>query len=634
MIRDALDRRFLFSLLIGALWCLGLGLALSHNRVLSLSGDIAFHTQVTDFVRHVFIVPADAEAWMPEMYPYPKVSHRLAAFAMAFGLPVLSAVVLVGTVSTAIVWLLLLDQARRVSLPALIVATGLTLANIAVTRATFGVEIISNFFYPQIVAEAVCVICLVIGGFLLTRSRPAFIAWAVASVVLVAFFHLVPTLKIAGAYMALLAVEWLRRLWTERRLGWLEPVGLVAISVAVVGNPFFWTMRRLSANNGSANFVAPLPLWQLGVAATVLAAICAWLLLAEARRAEPVARPHRAATLLAALGAATAAALLLQLLLLTAGGEGSEYAVRKHAPGVFAMLGLMVPVALFGGRGEGRPKRDVLGLVLLIAAHVLVMLALFLRTSVMNVPRVEHLLADSRQLREEQGLGGLGVAFASGGELPVVSFISTLAMLRSPIQGEVLSILFSGHPIHPEELKAIITPVGDVYDRAECRKGPPVGSVVAVDPACAALTRISFKAGQPGGAYLTQGWSAPEGGGAWSEQKRAVITLPISPAERRMEAAWLQISAFAFLPDQHPEQRVTVTVKGAAPQTFVFSKAHALNNTFVIALGKEALAADTLQVVFDIPDAMSPQALGMGPDPRLLGVGVEHAQILPRGFGR
>lgn len=626
---------------VGAtLWCLLLGALLSWNRILSLSVDSSYHLQVMEVVRHAFLIPQQGHEFMAEMFIYPKLSHRLAALAASLGWPEINSLLLVGVTSAAIVWLALFDQARRVSLGFMAMCAFLVVVDVVVVRAAFGGELVDNFFYPQIVGEAVAALGLVGGGVLLLRSRPLFVVYATALVLLAGCFHLVPTLKLAGAFMAMLGLVWLRDLIHARRFDWVGLVGLFAIFGGLVGSPYFWRMRWMAANNGSLHLAVPLPLEGLAAAAGLLLVLSAWVLLVELTRApgavEADEKPTASAVLLASFGAAAAAAMLAQYAMWELRHDGSPYAVMKHSFGVFSLLAFVVPlwaVTVLGLRGAimSEPPKWVraLGPAPAFVAQLIVMLCLFLRPSVFDVPKVNAVLRDVREVRLTRGLEGERVMFSAADMPPITTYMATIAMLKSPHGGNVLSLMHDGRPDRPGDAPYIVTLAGDAYDKPGCRSGAPLGLVVVVVGACVEPPSLMFKAGGAGVPYLREGWSAPELGGVWSNGKRATVDLPISPAQRTLANASVQVAAFAFLPENGSTRTVTVSVPGGTPETFTFNRQDAIRHDYLLALPPEALKGQFVRVTFDIKDPKTPLELGLGTDTRLLGAGLEAMRIIP-----
>jgi hypothetical protein len=621
-------------------WCLLLAAWLSTDRILSRSVDSSYHLQVMEVVRHAFIIPQQGHEWMAEMLVYPKLSHRLAALAATLGWGELNALLMVGVLSAAVVWLALFDQARRVSVGFMATSAVLTVINVYVVRGAFGGELIDNFFYPQIVGEAVAVLALIGGGLVLRRSRPAFVVYAAAAVLLAGCFHLVPTLKLAGALMAMLGLAWLRGLIHARRFDGVSFVGLFAILGGLLGSPYFWRMRWMAVNNGSLNLAVDLPLSGLAAAAGVLLVLSAWVLLVELVRApaavEDDEAPTAATVLLASLGAAAAAAMLAQYAMWMLRHEGSEYAVMKHSFGVFSLLAFVVPLwgmTVLGVRSAsfGAPPAWTrrLGAAPAFGAQLIVMTCLFLRPSLMDVPKITAMLRDVREVRLTRGLSGEQVLYSAADTPPITTYMATIAMLRAPHGGNVMSLMADGRPDRPGDVAYIVTRPGDAYDKPGCRSGAPLGGVVVVVGACVEPPSLMFKAGGAGVPYLRQGWSTPEAGGVWSNGRQAIVDMPISPAQRTLGGASLQVAAFAFLPDEAPSRTVAVSVAGGPAETFTFNRQGAIRHDYLLALPPEALKGESVRVVFDIKDPKTPAELGLGTDTRLLGAGLEAMRIIP-----
>jgi len=622
-----------------ALWCLLLAGVLSADRLLSLSVDSSYHLQVMEVVRHAFLIPQQGHEFMAEMFIYPKLSHRFAGLFATLGWSELNALLMAGVLSAAVVWVVLFDQARRVSLTYLLAALGFMVVNVFAVRGAFGAELVDNFFFPQIVGEAVAMLCLAGGAAILPRSRPAYVVYATAAVLFCGCFHLVPTLKLAGALMAMLALAWLRDLIHARRFDWVGLVGLFAIVGGVVGSPYFWRMRWMAANNGSLHLATPMPLNGLAAAAIVLALLSAWVLLVELRRdpgaVEDDPGPTAATVLLASLGAAAALAMLAQYAMLFR-GDGSEYAVLKHSFGVFSMLAFVTPLwflTVLGVRAKPADERPAwiapLGLAPALVAQLVVMLCLFLRPSVADVHKLEAILHDVREVRLTRGLQGERVMFSAADVKPVTTYMATIAMLKSPHGGNVLSLIADGRPDRPGDVDYIVTLPGDAYDKPGCRSGKPVGLVVVMVGSCVEPPSLLFKAGGTGVRYLKQGWSGPEAAGVWSDGYRATVEIPISPAQRTLTNASLQVAAFGFLPPPSPFRTATVSAAGAS-ETFKFGLTTALRHDYLLTLPPEALKGDKLVVTFDVPDAKTPQELGLSKDDtRRLGVGLEAIRIIP-----
>lgn len=622
-----------------ALWSFLLAGALSADRMLSLSVDSSYHLQVMEVVRHAFLIPAQAGDWMAEMVYYPKLSHRFAALFAMLGWKHLNALLMAGVLSAAVAWACLFGQARRVSWTFLGLSAALTIINIYATRGAFGGELIDNFFFPQIVGEGVAMLALVAGVALLPRSRLAYGIFATAAVAFAGCFHLVPTLQLAGALMAMLGVVWLRDLIRARRFDPVGLAGLLAIPAAIVLNPFFAKMRFMSLNNGSLNLAQPVSLEGLAAFAGLLVLLSAWVLLVELLR--PVDDPDaeasdRAALMFAALGAACGAAMLAQYAAFRFLHEGSPYAVLKHSFGVFGLLAFVVPLwglTVLGVRAQQPEAASgergwVIGAGLAFAAQTAVMLCLFLRPSVMDVPRINAIMEDIRQVRLTRGLHGEQVLFSAADMPPITTYMGAIAMLQSPHGGNVLSLMTDGRPDRPGDVPYLVTLAGDAYDKPGCRSGPALGLVVVVRGPCVEPPSLLFKAGGSGVSYLREGWSGPEAGGVWSDGRHSVVEIPVADWQRDLKSPRLEVTTFAFIPPESPKRTVIVSTPGGPSQRYDYVLQNAVRHVFVLPLSPELLKGQTLTVSIDSPDAQSPKSLGLGDDPRIMGAGLEAIRIV------
>lgn len=319
--------------------------ALSFGKTLCASGDMGFHLQTVELLRDHLFVPASAESFQREMFAYPRWSYRLAAPALWVGLSSPNALGLAATAAAGAVWLITLGAARRLSQQLFLAAFLCGAAMIVFLGATFGAEVVGNYFYPQLIGEPFAVGLILGGAYLIGRSRRWFAVFALAAVWVCGQFHLIAALRVAGGLGVVLLLEWARTPAGGRLRGsaWLSI--LPAMGVVLLLNPAFSVMRRLSIVNGDIGFARPLALWQLEAASVVLLALSGAIL---ARLLRQPGQPNGRApvlTFFAALGVASASAALAQAMAFTWLGESSPYAVKKHAFGVFTALAFVVPIA-------------------------------------------------------------------------------------------------------------------------------------------------------------------------------------------------------------------------------------------------------------------------------------------------
>ncbi|MBT2340893.1 MULTISPECIES: DUF6311 domain-containing protein [Pseudomonas] len=125
-------------------------------------------------------------------------------------------------------------------------------------------------------------------------------------------------------------------------------------------------------------------------------------------------------------------------------------------------------------------------------------------------------------------------------------------------------------------------------------------------------------------AMLVSGWGRVEDWGIWSEGTEAEMVLRV-PTEARS----ITIEAAAFVQTVHPSQRVEVSINGIAALSTQFNRLQ--DNTLELPLTptvRKAMGADgQVRVHFHLPDAVSPKALGLGGDERVMGLGLKSLMV-------
>ncbi|SFW73780.1 MULTISPECIES: DUF6311 domain-containing protein [Pseudomonas] len=125
-------------------------------------------------------------------------------------------------------------------------------------------------------------------------------------------------------------------------------------------------------------------------------------------------------------------------------------------------------------------------------------------------------------------------------------------------------------------------------------------------------------------AMLAEGWGRVEEWGTWSEGPEAEVVLRIPP-----EARAISIEAAAFVQPTHARQRVEVLINGVEALSTQFTRLQ--DNTLELPLTpaiRETIGADgRLRVHFHLPDAISPKALGLGSDERVMALGLKSLTV-------
>jgi len=123
--------------------------------------------------------------------------------------------------------------------------------------------------------------------------------------------------------------------------------------------------------------------------------------------------------------------------------------------------------------------------------------------------------------------------------------------------------------------------------------------------------------------YLWYGWSAAEPEYRWTDGKEAAVLFGLAP----LTDIQLQMKLRPFLSKgKVSEQRVYLTLNGQRIETLVLKREEA--SEYKLMLPRSVLRDRNL-LIFGLPDATSPKSLGVGEDPRQLGIAMYWVQLQP-----
>ena len=131
--------------------------------------------------------------------------------------------------------------------------------------------------------------------------------------------------------------------------------------------------------------------------------------------------------------------------------------------------------------------------------------------------------------------------------------------------------------------------------------------------------QIDFSSGNTR-CFLKSGWSnTNEDWGIWSVGNEAKLSLFMPKDNPR----YLLMDVRGFVNAKQPTQNVEITVDGQSTQKFSLSRFE--DNQIKVPIPSSAFGKEWLDITFKLPDAVSPKALGMAPDDRILGIGLKTA---------
>ena len=134
--------------------------------------------------------------------------------------------------------------------------------------------------------------------------------------------------------------------------------------------------------------------------------------------------------------------------------------------------------------------------------------------------------------------------------------------------------------------------------------------------------RFTFGADGSVAPYLCTGWSMPERGFTWTSGTDSHVRLPLTRGAGALNLG-ITLSAFIHRP-LVLHQRLLVTVNGVQVGEELIAAECALG----LPLPREALDGHVaLDITLHCPDATGPAALGVGADPRILGMAVHEISL-------
>jgi hypothetical protein len=160
---------------------------------------------------------------------------------------------------------------------------------------------------------------------------------------------------------------------------------------------------------------------------------------------------------------------------------------------------------------------------------------------------------------------------------------------------------------------ALAALAGSALTLVGCRRSEDSSSIVGV--------RIQF--GQAGGSepYRSMGWSKSEEKFTWTEGNSARLTLPVGSRKAALKLR-MMISAFTNPPDL-PSQPVDVLANQKQVAQWQVSSV----GEFTAIIPAEAVSGSTLEIEFRTSKAVSPKALGLSEDARVLGICVHWLEL-------
>lgn len=638
-------RQSLFVRLLPLLLAAAFLLLRALDSIWSTSTDLAHHYALVMRLSEFWKMPGAGDFSLGEMNYYPRSSHILAAIIGRFLGSALLGLQVTTLLSIIVLWASLLSivlglPKKAAFLAAFILCAVLWLNQRYLHLEVHADEVIGNFFYAQLVAQAFVIFIVALTlHFERTGVRPGLrYTLLVAAIYIATGIHLLPALELLVFFIALVGVDLLGQLRSgEFRWRSTGLAGLLVLAAggALVLHPSFSAMSDLSRNNGDITtryiqgmgaFLA-YSVMHIGCSCFILRS---WLLPGQSERA----RHWLALKYIGLFGLAVGGLCLLQVLALQL-GQGSEYSVRKY---IFALnTSLLVELAMFVALRVCQRKPDWLvervgnpsavatdwlaPMLLILAFYCVTPAGATLDTS--NLVALEHRLLLRRELSLPSLPGKFNYLAAVDGLPSSVAYMMSIGVLRSPRVATPQTSMPAWWMLDWDHVGTLVTSENSDLDKdPACRRAAPTNALVMLDGACLEKRfprryLLGFTTLHRPSACTLTGFSSVEAIGVWTDGHVASLRCPL-PVSSEKALRTVDIEGEVFL-DHVPAQRIIVGIKGQTPVEYRFDASHPAQ---LMVLKLPATVGPAVQIDFTLPDAASPRQLGLSQDVRQLGIAI------------
>lgn len=602
------------------------------ERLYSQSADIGHHGILVSYLMDDWHVVPDAI--LDFMARYPRVAHLLASIPASVLDSSLLGMQAISIIAVFLCWacigVCLLHERNRDSARLLACLALVLVINALFFRVeTFGHEIVANYFFGHLVAQALAIALLALALRSEWKNRTPSLSYTILAIggPLLTATHLVPAAEVIATLGLLIALnlpdEWSSR---EGRLRTLAGLVLLLGSCALaVVQPAFGTMVWASAFNGLTLLkYIPGPAQAIVVAIVAAMASLALLLSWWNRRRDS----RDAAILLKYLGAfglATSGICLLQALLLVGFGLGSDYAVMKYMVSLQSLIvvNLVVLAGIFCRKDARRLERVWVVLMPPAFGVVATCAALIPNSSIPTGPIVvaERSARAFAHASSLVGQKGEDIAVGLTGVPNFGSYLISRSALRAWSKPMLHDLLNGKVPQDTVSVSHILTSPSSVpWDVPRCRI-ETAGTLVVLDAACVfdsfpelpCFGNIEFSA--PTLDRQLTGFSYAESLGRWTEQKEASVRCILGkeqPKRILVQASGLVTAQYR----QHVEFRINEGPVVAVDYT-------AASPRQIVSIEVPPSSGPELVLHISTPDATSPNELGINIDRRTLGILVQ-----------
>ena len=413
---------------------------------------------------------------------------------------------------------------------------------------------------------------------------------------------------------------------------------IVVASALILADPSFAAMTRIANNNGSLWLALISTMNELALLCVIVligsvAVLYRWVMLnGDAERTKMAVMKY-----VGLYGISVAGLCLLQIGLLKL-GHGSEYAAKKYVFGLNTVVLLEVALLpnLLIKLNRGVAQKDLPSLCRsllpfgVIVASLLCIVPPVRTLDVARVVLLEKQIGAMRDTVIPQAPGKYNYAVNLGAS-PAADFLISVGVLNAPID--------LSYPPFAHERRSFseLSTVGTIvtsehhrpYDIEACRRFVSTSGLVLVDGSCLGRTLTTYELCQGTIDFSdwispksVQGFSEAEPHGRWTDATHAIFQCTV-PQEKQQQPTAVKIVSHGFVTGNH-SQRAFISINGGPPMEYRYEAGQAEK---IIELPLPHDLTGELQISFSLPDAVSPQSLGMSSDPRNLGIGVRSIEF-------
>ncbi|MDC6380321.1 hypothetical protein BW687_009050 [Pseudomonas graminis] len=617
----------------------GLMVLINLDSLWSQSVDLAHHYALTYRISEQFHLVDSNDPTLGEMNYYPRLSH---IFAAILGWPLNSNLLgmqVVTLLSLGAIWGGFVYLLNTLPKPLGWLSTAALAAALLVNRFTLklevhGAEVVSNFFYSQLVAQAIIVLAIAGGVYLeAKKGRWAAYVFLIGVIALNTGVHLLPTLELLAMVGIMVLFNGVQDILQKKSRA-TALAGLVVPVIALCGvvlNPAFSAMRKIAENDGGLELQRvsyPLGLGTLCVLALV---ISVGLIIAHMKPGSRLSHP--AIKYIALYGAGVSALCLLQMVLVKF-GFGSNYAVKKYGFGIISYL--FVAIAIVAGEFVLLVGPKVLtSLRMPSAAEALIAggcLWVIIKSAIMPYQVIDF----SELLQTEKKItnitpdvpkipGKANAVIGLAGYYKTFNYMFSLALAQTPRSLAIPDILLADKLGDYSNYGYIVSSAGSAkYDMIECEVSRK-GGVTINNASCIAeqlkqtyvcKNTIDFSSAGLVDSNRVTGFGDAESDGRWINGKVGTYTCDVP----KKAPETLDIKMQPFLTASLKSQRIKILANG---QPVYEEKIDHLSDEPVRVQLPAPDASGKLVITFETPDATSPKQLGVGQDDRTLGFSVK-----------